>query len=88
MIHGMIQVLIDTETGDQYSDMDALNRVLSRSQVRGEVTDIAGVEFPLVLRELLRGRGYGACPVIMDDADKRTLIGVYYSVCAERGLTE
>ncbi|MEX3644402.1 hypothetical protein [Mycolicibacterium porcinum] len=84
----MIQVLIDTETGDQYSDMDALNRVLSRSQVRGEITDVEGVEFPLVLRELLRARGYGPCPLIMDDADKRKLFGVYYSVCAERGLTE
>lgn len=88
MIHGTIQVFIDTDNGDLFSDTEPLNRVLLQSRVQGEVTDVAGVEFPSVLRELLRGRGYGPCPVIMSTEDKRTLIGVYYSVCAERGLTE
>ncbi|SKV12259.1 Uncharacterised protein [Mycobacteroides abscessus subsp. abscessus] len=88
MMHGTVQVFIDTETGDLFSDMEPLNRVFARSQVRGEVTDVAGVKFPRVLREVLRGRGYGPCPVIMSTEDARKLLGVYYSVCDERGLTE
>lgn len=87
MIGQTVCLYIDTDEGDLYDDAPALMRTLHRSQVPVQVTDVAKLTFPRVMREVLRAR-YARLPVIMSVEDEREVHGVYSSVCDERGLTE